>query len=170
MIPDLAIRKGMGFICDKLNIQDSLIANTPSEGYFPQLYQMCYFRIKASTAATVQELRTWLRNNPIEICYELNTPEETAYDELNLTEQVAEGGTEEAIITDGKTSTPLRADIVYPIDAYNTIKANKTNIGTLSSLNTASKTDLVSAINELAGKVGALEAKATESVTNETTE
>lgn len=102
--------------------------------------------------------------------YVLNSPEETTYDELNLTEQVAEGGTEEAIITEGKTSTPLRADIVYPIDAYNTIKANKANIGTLSSLNTASKTDLVSAINELAGKVGALEAKSTESVTNETTE
>lgn len=102
--------------------------------------------------------------------YVLATPEETAYDELNLTEQVSEGGTEEAIITEGKTSTPLRADIVYPIDAYNTIKANKTNIGTLSSLNTESKTDLVSAINELVGKVGALEAKAKELVTNETTE
>lgn len=103
------------------------------------------------------------------IIYEAKDTEETTYDELNLTEQVSEGGTEEAIITDGKTSTPLRADIVYPIDAYNTIKANKTNIGTLSSLNTASKTDLVSAINELAGKIGVLEAKATE-VTNETTE
>lgn len=103
------------------------------------------------------------------IIYEAKDIEETTYDELNLTEQVSEGGTEEAIITEGKTSTPLRADIVYPIDAYNTIKANKTNIGTLSSLNTASKTDLVSAINELAGKVAALEAKATE-VTNETTE
>lgn len=101
--------------------------------------------------------------------YVLNSPEETTYDELNLTEQVSEGGTEEAIITEGKASTPLRADIVYPIDAYNTIKANKANIGTLSSLNTASKTDLVSAINELAGKVAALEANATE-VTNETTE
>ena len=101
--------------------------------------------------------------------YVLDSPEETTYDELNLTEQVSEGGTEEAIITEGKTSTPLRADIVYPIDAYNTIKANKTNIGTLSSLNTASKTDLVSAINELAGKVASLEAKATE-VTKETTE
>lgn len=106
---------------------------------------------------------------PVIIEYVVATIEETTYDELNLTEQVAEGGTEEAIITEGKTSTPLRADIVYPIDAYNTIKANKTNIGTLSSLNTASKTDLVSAINELAGKVAALEAKATE-VTNETTE
>lgn len=169
-IPDLAARVGMGFICDKLDIQDTLIAYTTSEGYFPQKYHMCYFRIKASTAASVKELMTWLGNNPIEICYEVEEGEEFVYDELNLTEQVAEGGTEEAIITEGKTSTPLRADIVYPIDAYNTIKANKTNIGTLSSLNTASKTDLVSAINELAGKVGALEAKATESVTNETTE
>lgn len=169
-IPDLAKRDNMGFICDKLDRQKMLRANTTSEGYFPQTNGSCYFRIQASKAANVQEFRTWLSNNPIEICYELNMPEETAYNELNLTEQVAEGGTEEAIITEGKTSTPLRADIVYPIDAYNTIKANKTNIGTLSSLNTTSKTDLVSAINELAGKVAALEAKATESVTNETTE
>ena len=169
-VPKLSKRVNMGFICDKLNRQDTLIVNTTSEGYFPQKYQMCYFRIKASSAASVQEFRAFLKNNPIEICYELEEGEEFAYDELNLTEQVAEGGTEEAIITEGKTSTPLRADIVYPIDAYNTIKANKANIGTLSSLNTASKTDLVSAINELAGKVGALEAKATESVTNETTE
>lgn len=114
----------------------------------------CFFRIQARKASDVQGLRAFLANNPIDICYELAAPEETTYDELNLTEQVAEGGTEEAIITEGKTSTPLRADIVYPIDAYNTIKANKANIGTLSSLNTASKTDLVSAINELAGKVG----------------
>ena len=104
----------------------------------------------------------------VKLCFE-HAPEEYTYDELNLTEQVSEGGTEEAIITEGKTSTPLRADIAYPIDAYNTIKANKANIGTLSSLNTASKTDLVSAINELAGKVAALEATATE-VTNKTTE
>lgn len=169
-IPNLANRPNMGFICDKLNRQNTLIADTTSEGYLPTGDSSCYFRIQASKIANVQDLRTFLANNPIDICYELAKPEETTYDELNLTEQVAEGGTEEAIITDGKTSTPLRADIVYPIDAYNTIKANKTNIGTLSSLNTESKTDLVSAINELAGKVGALEAKAKESVTNETTE
>lgn len=126
-----------------------------------------YIYDTAYESATPEQFKQSLQG--IMLYYEMATPEETTYDELNLTEQVAEGGTEEAIITDGKTSTPLRADIVYPIDAYNTIKANKTNIGTLSSLNTASKTDLVSAINELAGKVGALEAKATE-VTNETTE
>lgn len=119
---------------------------------------------------TLSQFKEKLKSTPFVLNAAILKPEETAYDELNLTEQVAEGGTEEAIITEGKTSTPLRADIVYPIDAYNTIKANKTNIGTLSSLNTASKTDLVSAINEIAGKVGALEAKATESVNNETTE
>lgn len=167
--PDFVQKANAGFICNLGMRQASLIANTTSEGYYPQTNSACFFRIQASKASDVQGLRAFLANNPIDICYELATPEETTYDELNLTEQVAEGGTEEAIITEGKTSTPLRADIVYPIDAYNTIKANKTNIGTLSSLNTASKTDLVSAINELAGKVGALEAKATE-VTNETTE
>lgn len=127
-----------------------------------------YIYDSAYETATPEQFKQSLQG--VMLYYEMATPEETAYDELNLTEQVAEGGTEEAIITDGKTSTPLRADIVYPIDAYNTIKANKSHIGTLSSLNTASKTDLVSAINELAGKVGALEAKATEVVTNETTE
>ena len=133
--------------------------------------------VPKSIASNKSEILAYLKKlkdegNPLTILYQLVSDkcEEFAYDELNLTEQVAEGGTEEAIITDGKTSTPLRADIVYPIDAYNTIKANKTNIGTLSSLNTASKTDLVSAINELAGKVGALEAKATESVNDQTTE
>lgn len=127
-----------------------------------------YIYDSAYVTATPEQFKQSLQG--IMLYYEMATPEETTYDELNLTEQVSVGGTEEAIITEGKTSTPLRADIVYPIDAYNTIKANKTNIGTLSSLNTASKTDLVSAINELVGKVGALEAKAKESVTNETTE
>lgn len=126
-----------------------------------------YIYDSAYETATPEQFKQSLQG--VMLYYEIATPEETAYDELNLTEQVSEGGTEEAIITEGKTSTPLRADIVYPIDAYNTIKANKANIGTLSSLNTASKTDLVSAINELAGKVASLEATATE-VTNKTTE
>lgn len=132
-----------------------------------------YSALVISDTNYVDDLQGFLKNakeKGLVLQDSLAAPEEYTYDELNLTEQVSEGGTEEAIITEGKTSTPLRADIVYPIDAYNTIKANKTNIGTLSSLNTASKTDLVSAINELAGKVGALEAKATESVTNVTTE
>lgn len=115
-------------------------------GYWIYIYDSAY------KTATPEQFKQSLQG--VMLYYEMATPEETTYDELNLTEQVAEGGTEEAIITEGKTSTPLRADIVYPIDAYNTIKANKAHIGTLSSLNTASKTDLVSAINELVGKVG----------------
>ena len=152
-------------------------------GYFYDVWAIGYasFRtivgcVPKSVASNITELRAFLKKlkdegNPLTLIYKIHNTnyEEYAYDELNLTEQVSEGGTEEAIITEGKTSTPLRADIIYPIDAYNTIKANKTHIGTLSSLNTTSKTDLVSAINELAGKVAALEANATE-VTNETTE
>ena len=140
-------------------LQDKVISLNPNGWIY--IYDSAY------ETATPEQFKQSLQG--VMLYYEMATPEETTYDELNLTEQVAEDGTEEAIITEGKTSTPLRADIVYPIDAYNTIKANKTNIGTLSSLNTASKTDLVSAINELAGKVASLEAKATE-VTNETTE
>lgn len=83
------------------------------------------------------------------ICYyELATPEEYEYDELNLAERVVPGGTEEAIIPEGVLSTPLKIDVVYPIDAYGTIVNNKKNIGNLSSLQTSAKTDLVSAINE----------------------
>lgn len=158
-------------LCDSYETKDRLINSTESDKY---ITIAGYMGASASVIIVDQSFTSLdefknARKDSI-ILYALKTPEEIAYDELNLTEQVSEGGMEEAIIIDGKTSTPLRADIVYPIDAYNTIKANKTNIGTLSSLNTASKTDLVSAINELAGKVGALEAKATESVTNETTE
>ena len=119
-----------------------------NSGYWIYIYDSAF------KTATPEQFKQSLQG--VMLYYEMATPEETTYDELNLTEQVAEGGTEEAIITEGKTSTPLRADIVYPIDAYNTIKANKANIGTLSSLNTASKTDLVSAINELVGNASAV--------------
>lgn len=81
--------------------------------------------------------------------YELATPEEYPYDELNLSMRVSPGGKEEAIIPKGVLSTPLRMDVVYPIDAYGTIVNNRQRIGNLSSLQTQAKTDLVSAINEL---------------------
>ena len=80
--------------------------------------------------------------------YELATPEEYTYDELNLTERVVPGGTEEAIVPEGVLSTPLKIDVVYPIDTYGTIVNNKKNIGNISQLQTSAKTDLVSAINE----------------------
>lgn len=60
--------------------------------------------------------------------YELAEPIITEYDELNLSERVAVGGMEEAIVPEGVESAPLSADIIYPIDAYNTIKRNKANI------------------------------------------
>lgn len=170
-INNASFKKITDVLCDSYETKDRLINSTESDKYITIAGDMgasASVIIVDQSFTSLDEFKN-ARKDSI-ILYALKTPEEIAYDELNLTEQVSEGGTEEAIITDGKTSTPLRADIVYPIDAYNTIKANKTNIGTLSSLNTASKTDLVSAINELAGKVGALEAKATESVTNETNE
>lgn len=157
-------------LCDKYPTRNELDITTESDCYITTggyIGEIAKIIIVDQSFASLEEFINARKDSIIQ--YALESPEETAYDELNLTEQVAEGGTEEAIINEGKTSTPLRADIVYPIDAYNTIKANKANIGTLSSLNTASKTDLVSAINELAGKVAALEANATE-VTNETTE
>lgn len=159
-----------GIICPLYPTVSAINAYNGKQGIFTKAEGVSKngIAITDKSVTSVTELKA--KVNGVFAYYESATPEEYTYDELNLTEQVAEGGTEEAIITEGKTSTPLRADIVYPIDAYNTIKANKTNIGTLSSLNTASKTDLVSAINELAGKVGALEAKATETATNETTE
>ena len=80
--------------------------------------------------------------------YELATPEEYTYDELNLSMRVSSGGTEEAIIPEGVLSTPLKIDVVYPIDTYGTIVNNKKNIGNISQLQTSAKTDLVSAINE----------------------
>ncbi len=139
------------YITDTANHVDQQITDKTialNRGYWIYIYDSAF------KTATPEQFKQSLQG--VMLYYEMATPEETTYDELNLTEQVAEGGTEEAIITEGKTSTPLRADIVYPIDAYNTIKANKANIGTLSSLNTASKTDLVSAINELVGNASAV--------------
>ena len=79
----------------------------------------------------------------------LRQPEEYPYDELNLSMRVSPGCKEEAIIPKGALSTPLRMDVVYPIDAYGTIVRNRQHIGNLSSLQTQAKADLVSAINEL---------------------
>lgn len=136
-------------LCDKYPTRNALDITTESDCYITTggyIGEIAKIIIVDQSFASLDEFRNARKDSIIQ--YVLESPEEYTYDELNLTEQVSEGGTEEAIITEGKVSTPLRADIVYPIDAYNTIKANKANIGTLSSLNTASKTDLVSAINE----------------------
>jgi len=81
--------------------------------------------------------------------YPLATPEEYPYDELNLTYKVGNGGTEEAVVPEGKNSTPLVAEIVYPIDAVGTIQANKSGLASLEA------------------RVAALEAKLTETTNYE---
>lgn len=108
----------------------------------------------------------------ISMSYELAKPEVYDIDEQNLTIKVAPEGTEEIIAPEGGdviASAPIVADMVYPIDSYKTIKDNKAHIGSVSSLATAAKSDLVAAINELTGRVAALETKAT-AETSETEE
>lgn len=100
----------------------------------------------------------------ISLCYELAQPEEHDIDGQNLTIKVAPDGTEEIIAPEGGdviASAPVVVDMVYPIDSYKTIKDNKAHIGSVSILATAAKSDLVAAINELTGRVAALETKAT---------
>ena len=92
------------------------------------------FRIGDFGVSTQDELIAKLRqeiSNGAEVYYELAEPIVTEYDELNLSERVSVGGLEEAIVPEGVESAPLRADIIYPIDAYNTIKSNKERIETL---------------------------------------
>lgn len=103
--------------------------------------------IRDSSYSDASAFKTAL--NGVMLNYELATPEEYSYDEVNLTERVYNGGTESAIVAEGKKSTPLVADIAYPIDAYNTIMANKERIGELSSLDTKEKSNLVAAVNEV---------------------
>lgn len=106
----------------------------------------------------------------VSLCYELAKPEEHDIDGQNLTIKVAPAGTEEIIAPEGGdviASAPVVADMVYPIDSYKTIKDNKAHIGSVSSLATAAKSDLVAAINELTGRVAALETKATAETSTE---
>ncbi len=111
------------------------------------------FIIVDSAFSSVKEFEASLTDDDV-VEYELATPEEYDLDELNLTERVEPGGTEEIVVPEGEgiTSAPLVADIVYPIDSYNTIKANKERIGKVSSLATTEKGSLVAAVNELVNK------------------
>lgn len=88
------------------------------------------------------------------IYYELATPEEVEYDELNLSYPVTPNGREE-MIAEGN-SAPLSMSVAYGIDAYNSIINNKNNIGNINNLATTSKADLVSAINELKARIDAI--------------
>lgn len=65
--------------------------------------------------------------------FELAEPIVTTYDELNLTSRVWRGGKEEIIVPEGKESAPIIADMVYQINAFKTIKANKQGIEDLQA-------------------------------------
>lgn len=68
-----------------------------------------------------------------EIIYELAEPIVTTYDELNLTSRVWRNGMEEIIVPEGKESSPISADVIYQINAFKTIKANKQGIEELNA-------------------------------------
>lgn len=65
--------------------------------------------------------------------YELAEPIVTTYDELNLTSRVWRNGMEEIIVPEGNESSPISADVIYQINAFKTIKANKQGIEELNA-------------------------------------
>lgn len=70
---------------------------------------------------------------PLTVYYEFAEPIVTTYDELNLTSRVWRNGTEEIIVPEGKESSPISADVIYQINAFKTIKANKQGIEDLNA-------------------------------------
>lgn len=103
-------------------------------------------RLRDESFANVSSFIASLTDNDI-LVYELATPTETTYDELAMTYKATPNGMESMVAENA--SAPLKADIVYPINAQGSIRNNSTAIGTLANLATTAKTDLVSAINEL---------------------
>lgn len=71
--------------------------------------------------------------NPLTVYFELAEPIVTTYDELNLTSRVWRNGMEEIIVPEGKESSPISADVIYQINAFKTIKANKQGIEDLNA-------------------------------------
>lgn len=99
-----------------------MVASTEKRGYINVVDT-------AKNAMTPAEFKAAMQG--VMLYYELAEPEVYEYDELNLTEIVVAGGKEIAIVPEGVESAPLVADIAYPIDAYNTIVANKAKIEAL---------------------------------------
>ena len=63
-------------LCNSLPPQTSLIAVTETEGYFVhQSGSSVFIRIFSSRASTVEEFKTWLASNPIQLVYSLATPQ-----------------------------------------------------------------------------------------------
>lgn len=69
----------------------------------------------------------------VKLYYELAEPIVTTYDELNLTSRVWRNGMESIIVPEGKESSPISADVIYQINAFKTIKANKQGIEDLNA-------------------------------------
>ena len=61
-------------ISNRLTVQTSLIADTTTEGYTISNENILYIRIESSKASTVEQFRTWLSSNNVEICGEKVTP------------------------------------------------------------------------------------------------
>ena len=61
-------------LCNMFAQQNSLISVTQDEGFLVTAANTIYLRIKSTTISTVEELRTWLSNNNVQIVYPFTTP------------------------------------------------------------------------------------------------
>lgn len=83
--------------CNLFSPQDSLIANTTTEGYYFASSSSLYIRIDSSKASTVAEFRTWLASNNVDIVYELATPTIESAEPFTSPQIVDDFGTEEYV-------------------------------------------------------------------------
>lgn len=66
--------KGRNALCDKLIQQSTVIAETTGEGFHVSEGNGIYIRIRKTTASTIDQFKTWLKNNPINIVCDLINP------------------------------------------------------------------------------------------------
>lgn len=62
-----------GIICDKLPTQTTVAADTTYEGIYIASVGI-YVRLLSTTASNLEEFKTWLSQNPLEVMYRLKTP------------------------------------------------------------------------------------------------
>lgn len=146
---DTSINNDSKGICDKFIKQNSLIANTTSEG-FMFVISGIYIRLESGKASTTTQFKQWLRENPINFVIELAEPIEVDLPEpLNLTYDAWDFGTEELIAED--KTTPLNADIVYQFNAVDKIRENTASINEIEEQYTT-KEETNSIIEQLTNK------------------
>lgn len=61
-------------MCDRFTKQNSLISNTTSEGIYLNKLKTLFIRINKDRASTIEELKTWLSENPVTVYYVLAEP------------------------------------------------------------------------------------------------